>query len=217
MNKFLAFARTFNTLLPVLIVLLLVLLTGWGFVESSMRKTPGLSTVLGPGVEHEPSRTTYILKPANIPEQEGIAFFKLVSRKEKHTYAEGWSGEIRNLLVLKPGVEQATWLFPDQSLELKNIVELSGRGASFKALSIQALKPSTGNLGERVDLYLVSYDGSGLTRVLEGLDEVVGQTSYQDEVRVIYQKDDAVRSARISLSGRKVVSDTKIAGIEQIR
>ena len=216
MTKILTFARTFNTFLPVLIVAVLTALTAWGFFEGLIRKTPTVNTVQGPGADGELVQDLYVLKPANIPEQGGIAFYKLVARIDKGTYEEGWGGEIRNLLVLRPGLEQASWVFPDQSLSLFKIVEIQDAGRPFKLLSIQAKKSMTGDSTEPVDLYLLNHDGSGLTKVLKNLDEVVGQTSYQEELRVIYQKDKAVRYARISLGSRQVISDAKLADIKQM-
>jgi hypothetical protein len=216
MTKLLAFARTFNTLLPVLIVAVLTALTAWGVFGDLLRKAPTVNTVQGPGSEGQIGRDLYVLKPASIPEQGGVAFYKLVARIDKGIYEEGWGGEIRNLLVLKPGVEQASWLFPDQSLTLFKIVEIPDTGKQFKLLSILAKKSMTDNSNAPVDLYVLNHDGSGLTKVLENLDEVVGQTSYQEELRVIYQKDNSVRSARISLDSKKVISDTKLADLKQI-
>lgn len=216
MTKILAFARKFNTLLPVLIVAALTTLTAWGFFGDLIRKTPAVSTVQGPGTERQFGQDLYVLKPANIPEQGGVAFYKLVARIDKGIYEEGWGGEIRNLLVLRPGSEQASWLFPDQSLTLFKIVEIQDAGKPFKLLSIQVKKSTVGNSKEPVDLYILNHDGSGLTKVLENLDEVVGQTSYQEELRVIYQKDKAVRFARISLVLRQVISDAILADIKQI-
>lgn len=143
MNRLFTIARTINTLLPTVFLALLLSLGAWGLLEGMIRKPSASSTVLGPGSESAQQDESFVLRPANIPEQGGVAFFKLVSRQEKHTYAEGWSGEIRNLLVLNPGVEKANWLFPDQSLALVSIVELSGKGGPFKALSIQAQKAAS--------------------------------------------------------------------------
>ena len=119
--------------------------------------------------------------------------------------------------MVKSGPEEAVWLFPDQSLHLVSTKEWPGKEAPLRALSIQTKMASGDKKQERFSLYIVRHDGTDLKKVLDDVDEVLGQTSHEGVLRVIYQKGEAVRAARISLVNWQIVSDIKLVQITQLR
>ncbi len=171
------------------------------------------TTVIGPGEIHVHPKESLILKPARLPDQGGVAFMKLVTRKEKQSYDEGWSGGIRNLLIVKHNASESSWLFPDQSLHLVSIQEWPDKNLPLQGLSILTRPANGPTAAGKLSMYLVRHDGLELQEVLKGLDEVIGQTYHQNELRVVYQKELSVRSARISFSDWSVISDIELARI----
>ncbi len=217
MNRLLNAARIFNTLLPLMLVALLIALAAWGLLELAFKKPTTINTVVVPGMSSETKKVTFSLVPSSLQDNGEVAFLKLVTRNERQNYEERWSGQVRNLLVVKSGAKEAVWLFPDQSLHLVSTQEWPGKEAPLRALSIQTKLASGDKSQDRLSLYLVRHDGIGLKKVLDEVDEILGQTTHQEVLRVIYQKGDAVRAARISLVNWQIVSDIKLAQIAQIR
>jgi hypothetical protein len=216
-NGLLNAARIFNTLIPLILVILLISLVGWGRLEEVFKKPMTVDTVVVPGASLESSKVTFSLVPSSDLDNGDVVFLKLVARNERQIYEERWSGDIHNLLVVKSGSEEAVWLFPDQSLHLVSTKEWPGKEAPLRALSIQTKMASGDKKQGRFSLYLVRHDGTDLKKVLDDVDEVLGQTSHEDVLRVIYQKGEAVRAARISLVNLQIESDIKLVQITQLR
>lgn len=232
-NRLLNAAQIFNTLIPLMLVTLLIALVGWGQLEEVFKKPITVNTVVVPGASLESSKVTFSLAPSSIKDNGDVIFLKLVARNERRIYEERWSGEVRNLLLVKSKPEEAVWLFPDQSLELVSIKELFGfsildknlptgevvadKDAPYKGLSIQTRFAVKGKDQDKLSLYLVRHNGTGLAKVLEDVDEILSEKTDYDTLRVIYQKGDAVKAARISIINFKIVSDIKLAQVTQLR
>jgi hypothetical protein len=216
-NRLLNAARIFNTLIPLMLIALLAALAGWGLLELAFKKSTTVNTVVVPGASSNSTNVTFSLVPSSHLDNGDVVFLKLVARNERQIYEERWSGDVHNLLVVKSGSEEAVWLFPDQSLHLVSTKEWPGKEAPLKALSIQTKMASGDKKQGRFSLYLVRHDGTDLKKVLDDVDEVLGQTSQEDVLRVIYQKGEAVRAARISLVNLQIESDIKLVQITELR
>ena len=233
MNRLLNASRIFNTLLPLMLAALLAALAGWGLLEEVFKKPRTVTTVVVPGASLESTKVTFSLAPSSLTDNGDVIFLKLVARNERRIYEERWSGEVRNLLVVKSKPEEAVWLFPDQSLERVSIKELFGfsildknlptgevvtdKDAPYKGLSIQTRFAVKGKDQDKLSLYLVRHNGTGLAKVLEDVDEILSEKVDYDTLRVIYQKGDAVKAARISIINFEIVSDIKLAQVTQLR
>ena len=233
MNRLLNASRIFNTLLPLMLAALLAALAGWGLLEEVFKKPRTVTTVVVPGASLESTKVTFSLAPSSLTDNGDVIFLKLVTRNERQNYEERWSGKVRNLLVVKSKPEEAVWLFPDQSLDLVSIKELFGfsildknlptgqvvadKDAPYKGLSIQTRFAIKGENQDKLSLYLVRHNGTGLAKVLEDVDEILSQNTDYDTLRVIYQKGDVVKAARISIINFEIVSDIKLAQVTQLR
>lgn len=60
-------------------------------------------------------------------------------------------------------------------------------------------------------IYVVKLDGSQHHKVLSGVDAVMNKRTDKHLLRVIYQKDNSVRLARIDLQNFRLQSDVELA------
>ena len=103
-------------MLPLFLTVMLLALGLWALAQGEKIQTPQITSVVGPGEIPAQPKESLSLEPARLPGQGEVAFIKLVARKERHSYKEGWSGETRNLMVLKHNATESSWLSLDQFL-----------------------------------------------------------------------------------------------------
>jgi hypothetical protein len=60
-------------------------------------------------------------------------------------------------------------------------------------------------------------DGSGLQKVLAGVEQTLSHKMVKGQLQIVYQSADAVRIARISLRELQTKSDVEVARIETLR
>ena len=191
-------ARLFNTLLPLSLTGLMFVFGCWMLFGESLKAIVKPEKILGFRVDGSP-KEVFELRPARFSSASDVVILKYVKRKENLGYGEDWSGDIRNLLFIGPGDGGAKWLFPDENLLLVDVREWPDKNKPITALSIVTRHLDDIPEYPSVNLYFVKPDGSGLTRVLTEVREVLEQKHHDGVVRIIYKNDLKIYSLRFSL------------------
>ena len=124
--------------------------------------------------------------------------------------------ETRNLLFLKPGKETAEWLFPDQTQVLLEIDDLRGEPHQGKAIYAEVAdrrEESETPKNSPRSVYLISGDGSRLEKVIKDADSVLSHDRKGSLIHIVYQRDQQIRAARISLKDFAIQSDRLVASL----
>lgn len=210
--------------LGLLLVVGLVVLGGANEALSLIRsdqKTVEVPQVAG---EKKERGTTYSLNPTDYATSDGTLVFRLQSRSRSSgavPYAEGYSLDTRNLLFFKEGAGKVLWLFPDQARLLVRVEGYKSGSSQEDVLLIEAepdrrQEENGGSLNSR-DLYLVHMDGTGVQRILTGVEQTLHRKAFQGQLQIVYQNADAVRLARFSLKDFRLLSDGEVAKIESLK
>lgn len=227
MERFFLYVQRFNALV---IGLGLLLIVGLG-VLGGLKETMGLfrseqKTVEVPhsaGKEGQ-SGASYSLHPTEYSTSEGSVVFRLQSRGGSSgggAYAEGRGTHTRNLLFFREGAGKSLWLFPDQARVLARLEGYKSGSAQGDVLLIET-EPDRGQEEKDLpsnsrDVYLVRMDGTGLQRILTGVEETLTRKTIQGQLQIVYQNADAVRLARISLRDFRQLSDMEVARMETLK
>lgn len=227
MEKFFLYVQRFNALV---IGLGLLLIVGLG-VLGGLKETMGLfrseqKTVEVPhsaGKEGQ-SGASYSLHPTEYSTSEGSVVLRLQSRGGSSgggAYAEGSGTHTRNLLFFREGAGKSLWLFPDQARVLARVEGYKSGSAQEDVLLIET-EPDRGQEEKDLpsnsrDVYLVRMDGTGLQRILTGVEETLTRKTVQGQLQIVYQNADAVRLARISLRDFLQLSDMEVARMETLK
>lgn len=227
MERFFLYVQRFNALV---IGLGLLLIVGLG-VLGGLKETMGLfrseqKTVEVPhsaGKEGQ-SGASYSLHPTEYSTSEGSVVFRLQSRGGSSgggAYAEGRGTHTRNLLFFREGAGKSLWLFPDQARVLARVEGYKSGSAQEDVLLIET-EPDRGQEEKDLpsnsrDVYLVRIDGTGLQRILTGVEETLTRKTVQGQLQIVYQNADAVRLARISLRDFRQLSDMEVARMETLK
>lgn len=227
MERFFLYVQRFNALV---IGLGLLLIVGLGIL-GGLKETMGLfrseqKTVEVPhsaGKEGQ-SGASYSLHPTEYSTSEGSVVFRLQSRGGSSgggAYAEGRGTHTRNLLFFREGAGKSLWLFPDQARVLARVEGYKSGSAQEDVLLIET-EPDRGQEEKDLpsnsrDVYLVRMDGTGLQRILTGVEETLTRKTVQGQLQIVYQNADAVRLARISLRDFRQLSDMEVARMETLK
>ncbi len=224
MDKFIIYVQRFNTLVIGLGLLLLVALATWGGLEGakgwlrSEKKSVEAPETTGQDGDR---KETFSLRPTEYSAADGALVFRLQSNGEGQAYDEGRATHTRNLLFFRETGEKPRWLFPDQALVLSRI-EAYRSGAGDQDTLLIETEPKWRNEAkddsrQTRDVYLVRMDGSGLQKVLAGVEQTLSHKTVKGHLQIVYQSADAVRMARISLRELQTKSDVEVARIETLR
>lgn len=212
-DKLFFYLHRFNVLLPAAALLLLVCLLGWAFISSQ-----GLSParqIIPPLGASATNKDALRVQLAHFDGGQDTLVFLVNTSPIRQGY-EGRDSETRNLLFVSTNTEKAQWLFPDQDQILSRIVPLDSANDSAKAVYIETKKRSAKHGDsklKKVTLSLVLSDGSKLTTLISDADEVMGHRLREDDLQVTYQKEDAIRSMRVSMTDFKVRSDRLVVSL----
>ena len=127
----------------------------------------------------------------------------------------------RNLLFFREGPGKSLWLFPDQARVLARVEGYKSGSAQEDVLLIET-EPDRGKEEKDLprnsrDVYLVRMDGTGLQRILTGVEETLNRKTVQGQLQIVYQNADAVRLARFSLRDFRQLSDLEVARMETLK
>jgi hypothetical protein len=216
-DKLFFYLHRFNALLPVTALLLLVCLLGWAFL-SSQGSSPARH-IIPPLGASSTDKEALRIRLAHFDGGPDSLIFLVNSSSTRQGY-EGRDSETRNLLFVSTNKEKAQWLFPDQDQTLSRILPLDSASDSAKAIYIETKKRTPGDEDsklKKVTLSLVLSDGSKLTTLIPDADEVLGHRQRKDDLQVTYQKEDAIRSMRVSMTDFKVRSDRLVVSLGEAK
>ena len=227
MERFFLYVQRFNALvigLGLLFILGLVILGGLKEAMGLFRSEQKTVEVPHSAESEDQSGATYSLHPTEYSTSEGTVVFRLQSRGGSsggNAYAEGRGTYTRNLLFFKEGAGKSLWLFPDQARVVARVEGYKSGSAQEDVLLIET-EPDRGQEGKDLprnsrDAYLVRMDGTGLQRILTGVEETLNRKTVQGQLQIIYQNADAVRLARFSLRDFRQQSDMEVARIEYLK
>jgi hypothetical protein len=144
----------------------------------------------------------------------------LVNANGEKTGYEGRDNETRNLLFVSTDKEKAQWLFPDQNQILSRILPLDSSSNNARVIYLESKHRAPAGVtskNSKVTLSLVRTDGSKLTTLVSEADEIMEHRERGDDLQVTYQKDDAIRSMRISLGDFKIKSDRLVVSLNAVK
>ena len=209
----------FNTIVVAAGLTLLLLGVSWAVLDllrerlSATEKSvqaPGHSAAPIPGEKQGLTVRTLELNP-----QPATLVLELLGHQQGKGYESSRYHEVRNLLFLTPGEGQARWLFEDRQLVLARVEAVQDQQSPVQALLIETHVKDAAS--EVRDVYLVRPDGSGRTRVLEGIEKTLSRKKVGPELHLLYQRTDAVRLARHALPGLQQLSDQEVARLSPVR
>lgn len=216
-DKLFFYLHRFNALLPAVALLLMGCLIGWAFV-SNHGSSPARQIVPPLGASSA-SKDALRVQLAHFDGGPDTLILLVNASGTRQGY-EGRDKETRNLLFVSTDKEKAHWLYPDQNQILSRIVPLNSTNDSASALYIETEKNTAGDEDskpKKVSLSLVKSDGSKLTTLISDADEVMGHRLRDDDLQVTYQKDDAIRSMRASVSDFRVKSDLLVVSLKEAK
>jgi len=216
-EKFFLYIHRFNTLIPAGGLVLLICLVGWSFI-SSQGHSRGKQIIppAGASVEAEDALRVHL---AHFDGGAGNLILLVNANGAKRGY-EGRDNETRNLLFVSPDQEKAQWLFPDQNQILSRILPLDSENDTTRVIYLEIQKKvgsDEDSKSKKVTLSLVKSDGSKLTTLISDADEVMGHRERGNDLQVTYQKDDAIRSVRVSLNDFKIKSDRLVVSLSAVK
>lgn len=165
-------------------------------------------------------RTNLIFEPTSLESEDDILILKVVTDTQGGRH-DCYGEETRNLLFIKPSKEKAEWLFPDQTQALIEINGLSDGSSQVKAIYAEVVdrkQESETPKNSPSSIYLISGDGSRLEKVIKDADSILSHDRKGSQIHIVYQRDQQIRAARISMkdfaiqSDRLVVSMTSVPG-----
>ena len=216
-EKFFLYLHRFNTLIPAGGVLLLISLFGWAFISN--QGTSRGKPIIPPTGVSAPAEDVLHVHLAHFDGGADNLILLVNANGEKHGY-EGRDNETRNLLFVSTDKDKAQWLFPDQKKVLSRIVPLEISNDSSRAIYIETKNKSNTDesaKSEKVSLSLVRSDGSRLTSLISDAEEIMGHRERGDDLQVTYQKEDAIRSMRISLRDFTIKSDRLVVSLNAVK
>jgi hypothetical protein len=211
------YIHRFNTLLPAGGLFFLMCIVGWSFI-SSQGTSRGKEILPPTGVEVS-TEDVLRVQLANFDVGADNLILYVSANSGKQGY-EGRDNETRNLLFLSTGSEKAQWLFPDQNQVLNRIVPLDSSNNSSRAIYIESKKKTNADEASKsakVNLSLVRSDGSKLTSLISDVEEIMQHKERGDDLQITYQKDDSIRSMRVSLIDFTIKSDRLVVSLSDVR
>ncbi len=191
-------------------------IVGWSFI-SSLGTSRG-KEILPPSGVSVSTEDALRVQLANFDGGVDNLILYVSSNSGKQGY-EGRDNETRNLLFVSTDKEKAQWLFPDQSQVLSRIIPLDSSNESSRAIYIESTKKSDAgeaSKSSKVSLSLVRSDGSKLTSLISDVDEIMQHKERGDDLQITYQKDDSIRSMRVSLNDFKIKSDRFVVSLSAV-
>jgi hypothetical protein len=218
LNRVYFYLRRFNALLPSLALLVFAVLLAWGFFTQSTAHPP--KTVVAPGPVQSVPVDALELRKLDVDLDLGpkLALLKVVSKKKTGSGYE--SSEIRNLVFVGDDSEALSWVFPTQMQELVSVHPVKAANGVIKGIYVEALdktKEADVSAASLKTVYLIAADGSGFKKMLTDVEEVVSRRNDDHKLRLIYQKNNAVRMAQIDVQNFEVLVDRELAKMSEFK
>ena len=216
-ERFFVYLQRFNSLVIAFGLLGFLGLAAWGGIEAvktSLRNET--KSVQVPQTEAIPqeAKECFVIRGTDFSLSSGSVVFKLLSPAGGRAYEEGRAMDTRNLMFFRVGDGASSWMFADQSQTLEKIdvfkTDKSGEEFLFVESRPQVKSREAGERPSLRDLHMVKADGSGHTRLVEGVEQTLSRNLVGDELHLVYQRSDSVRFARISLKDLRQISDVEV-------
>lgn len=213
--------RRFNTLLPLLAILIFAVILAWSFISKSKESPP--KSEMPPGQAESLIGDVLELRRIDVDLDFGpkLVMLKVVSKKKSASAYDTSAydnAEIRNLVFVGDDSEALKWVFPTQMQELVSIHPVKNAGEVIKAVYVEAIDKTsdvkTSDLRRR-SIYLIGPDGSEYKKILTDVAEVLSRRNDANTLRLIYQKENSVRMALINLQNFRVLADRELAKMSE--
>lgn len=210
--------RRFNTLLPLIAILLMAGAFAMGAFYSNTGPPP--RSVMPPDQKESASSQVLELSKLDVELDLGpkLVMLKVVIRtKSGSDYSRS---AIRNLVFEDDDSADLKWVFPTQTQELVSVHPLRDSNGVIKGIYVEAV--------EKVDsvkssehkmrsIYLVSPDGTGYKKILSNVDEIISRRNDSNKLRLIYQTENSVRMAQIDMQDFQITADHELIKMTEIK
>jgi hypothetical protein len=209
--------RRFNTLLPLIAILLMAVALAFGVLFTDTSPPP--KSVIPPDKKESTSGEALELRKLDVELDLGpkLVMLKVVSRKKSGT--EYSRTEIRNLVFIADDRTDLKWVFPTQQQELVSVHPLKNSNEVIKGIYVEAIEKTEAMKSSELELrsiYVIALDGSGYKKILSNVDEVISRSNDTNKLRLIYQKENIVRMAQIDMKNFKVMADHELAKMNEL-
>lgn len=209
--------RRFNTLLPLIAILLMAVALAFGVLFTDTSPPP--KSVIPPDKKESTSGEALELRKLDVELDLGpkLVLLKVVSRKKSGT--EYSRTEIRNLVFVADDSTNLKWVFPTQQQELVSVHPLKNSNEVIKGIYVEAIEKTDAVKSSELELrsiYVIALDGSGYKKILSNVDEVISRRNDTNKLRLIYQKENTVRMAQIDMQNFKVMADHEVAKMNEL-
>jgi len=209
--------RRFNTLLPLIAILLMAVALAFGVLFTDTSPPP--KSVIPPDKKESTSGEALELRKLDVELDLGpkLVMLKVVSRKKSST--EYSRTEIRNLVFVADDRTDLKWVFPTQQQELVSVHPLKNSNEVIKGIYVEAIEKTEAMKSSELELrsiYVIALDGSGYKKILSNVDEVISRSNDTNKLRLIYQKENIVRMAQIDMKNFKVMADHELAKMNEL-
>lgn len=210
--------RRFNTLLPLIAILLMAVALVMGAFNYDTAPPP--RSVMPPDQKESASSQVLELSKLDVELDLGskLVMLKVVIRTK--TGSDYSRTAIRNLVFVDDDSADLKWVFPTQTQELVSVHPLRGSNGVIKGIYVEAV--------EKVDavkssehkmrsIYLVSPDGAGYKKILSNVDEIISRRNDSNKLRLIYQTENSVRIAQIGMQDFQITTDREITKMTELK
>lgn len=210
--------RRFNTLLPLIAILLMAVALVMGAFNYDTAPPP--RSVIPPDQDESASSQVLELSKLDVELDLGpkLVMLKVVIRTK--TGSDYSRTAIRNLVFVDDDSADLKWVFPTQTQELVSVHPLRGSNGVIKGIYVEAV--------EKVDavkssehkmrsIYLVSPDGTGYKKILSNVDEIISRRNDSNKLRLIYQTENSVRMAQIDMQDFQITTDREITKMTELK
>lgn len=209
--------RRFNTLLPLIAILLMAVALAFGVLFTDTSPPP--KSVIPPDKKESTSGEALELRKLDVELDLGpkLVLLKVVSRKKSGT--EYSRTEIRNLVFVADDSTDLKWVFPTQQQELVSVHPLKNSNEVIKGIYVEAIEKTDAVKSSELELrsiYVIALDGSGYKKIFSNVDEVISRRNDTNKLRLIYQKENTVRMAQIDMQNFKVMTDHELAKMNEL-
>jgi hypothetical protein len=210
--------RRFNTLLPLIAILLMAVALAFGVLFTDTSPPP--KSVIPPDKKESTSGEALELRKLDVELDLGpkLVLLKVVSRKKSGT--EYSRTEIRNLVFVADDSTDLKWVFPTQQQELVSVHPLKNSNEVIKGIYVEAIEKTDAMKPSELELrsiYVIALDGSDYKKILSNVDEVISRSNVTNKLRLIYQKENTVRMAQVDMQDFRITTDREIAKMNEFK
>ena len=210
MDRFFTWLQRFNSLIPLLLLLIGLGAVSWSALKSYERTHPTITPPADGATPHRP----YWLGGGEYFDKDDAFVLRLYGNGEDESEYGGGSKETRNILVVSEKFGKTYWLFKDQSqviTQFDQILYNATKDQIVFALASPLSHEDSLKASSHGSLYLIKLDGSAPKFILSNVDAVIHRRNSYGKMHLIYESGSTIRMAKISLSDLKLLSDKELS------